>query len=153
MLPTLHRSLGHIRTTTTTTTTISSQVRANFRFRKMSSYTRLIRFISPSSPTPLIGEPVDANLDVGIASYESRPIEVELFSGRSVVSPGERTGKREVVERLLSPLSQEEVGTVRCIGLNVSDESIRLERDLMSRDKMVNTIQCVLSCTNPACKT
>ncbi|WWD15614.1 hypothetical protein CI109_100036 [Kwoniella shandongensis] len=84
----------------------------------MSTYTRLVRFISPSSPTPLIGEPTDSSLDVGLASYESKPIEVEVFSGKSVVSPGERTGRKEVVERLLSPISQEEVGTIRCIGLN-----------------------------------
>ncbi|KAK8870093.1 hypothetical protein IAR55_000663 [Kwoniella newhampshirensis] len=87
----------------------------------MSSFTRLIRFIpksSSTSSTPLIGEPVDPTLDVGVASYESKPIEVDVFSGQSVLSPGEKTGRTEVVERLLSPLAQEEVGTVRCIGLN-----------------------------------
>ncbi|OCF75611.1 mitochondrial protein [Kwoniella mangroviensis CBS 8886] len=86
----------------------------------MTSFSRLIRFIpkSTSSSIPLIGEPVDAGLDVGIASYSSEPIEVEVHSGHSVLSPGERTGKRELVSRLLSPLGREEVGTIRCIGLN-----------------------------------
>ncbi|WVW85185.1 hypothetical protein I302_107223 [Kwoniella bestiolae CBS 10118] len=84
----------------------------------MSSFSRLIRFIPKSSSTPLIGEPVDAGLDVGIASYESKPIEVEVYSGHSVLNAGEKTGKKETVGRLLSPLGQEEVGTIRCIGLN-----------------------------------
>ncbi|WVQ87874.1 hypothetical protein IAS59_001605 [Cryptococcus gattii] len=84
----------------------------------MSSFSRLVRFIPKSSSTPLIGEPVNADLDVGLAAYESKPIEVEVFSGTSVLKPGEKTGKKEIVERLLSPLAQSEVGTIRCIGLN-----------------------------------
>jgi hypothetical protein len=84
----------------------------------MSTYARLVRFIPTSSSTPLIGEPVDATQDVGVASYNSEPVEVEVFSGNSILNPGERTGKKELVERLLSPLSQDEVGTIRCIGLN-----------------------------------
>jgi hypothetical protein len=86
----------------------------------MSSYSRLVRFLPKSSSTPLIGEPVDAEQDVGLASYAGETIEVDVFSGSSILSPGERTGKKEVVERLLSPLAQNEVGTIRCIGLNVS---------------------------------
>nr|KIR83757.1 mitochondrial protein [Cryptococcus tetragattii IND107] len=86
--------------------------------RAMSSFSRLVRFIPKSSSTPLIGEPVNADLDVGLAAYESKPIEVEVFSGTSVLKPGEKTGKKEIVERLLSPLAQSEVGTIRCIGLN-----------------------------------
>lgn len=86
----------------------------------MSSFSRLVRFVPKSSSTPLIGEPVNADLDVGLAAYESKPIEIEVFSGTSVLEPGEKTGKKEIVERLLSPLAQSEVGTIRCIGLNVS---------------------------------
>ncbi|WWC90305.1 uncharacterized protein L201_005238 [Kwoniella dendrophila CBS 6074] len=85
----------------------------------MVSYTRLIRFIpKSSSPEPIIGEPIDANVDVGIASYGSKPIEVEVFSGKSVLNPGQKTGRKEFVDKLLSPLDQREIGTIRCIGLN-----------------------------------
>lgn len=86
----------------------------------MASYARLIRFVPKGSTTTLIGEPVDANLDVGVASYEGKPIEVNVFSGSSVLSPGEKTGKTETVDRILSPIAMSETGTIRCIGLNVS---------------------------------
>jgi hypothetical protein len=67
-----------------------------------------------------VGEPVNPDLDVGISTYDGQDVEVKVFSGSSVTSPGEDTGKVEVVERLLSPISKAEVGTIRCIGLNVS---------------------------------
>ncbi|WRT64442.1 uncharacterized protein IL334_001374 [Kwoniella shivajii] len=84
----------------------------------MSSFSRLVRFIPKSSSTPLIGEPVDSQLDVGLAAYEGKPIEINVYSGTSVLTPGEKTGQTESVEKLLSPLAQNEVGTIRCIGLN-----------------------------------
>ncbi|WWC63708.1 uncharacterized protein I303_106313 [Kwoniella dejecticola CBS 10117] len=86
----------------------------------MSSFSRLVRFIPKTSSTsqPLIGEPVDAQLDVGLASVEGKPIEVEVYSGHSVLNPGSKTGEKKEVGRILSPLGQHEVGTIRCIGLN-----------------------------------
>ncbi|BEJ15685.1 hypothetical protein CspHIS471_0502900 [Cutaneotrichosporon sp. HIS471] len=84
----------------------------------MASYARLVRFVPKSGGAPLIGEPVDSAVDVGLASFEGKPIEVNVFSGSSVINPGEKTGKTATVERLLSPLAQAEVGTIRCIGLN-----------------------------------
>jgi hypothetical protein len=87
----------------------------------MSSYSRLIRFFpkASKSPGPLVGEPTDPGQDVGLASYESKSIEVEVFSGGSILNPGNRTGEKVFVDRLLSPLAENEVGTIRCIGLNV----------------------------------
>jgi hypothetical protein len=80
-----------------------------------------VRFIPKSGTNePVIGEPQDASQDVGLASYNSEPIKVSVFSGKSILSPGEKTGETVEVERLLSPLAEEEVGTIRCIGLNVS---------------------------------
>ncbi|KAJ9104358.1 hypothetical protein QFC19_004000 [Naganishia cerealis] len=82
-------------------------------------YARLVRFIPKAgSGKPLIGEPEDATQDVGLAAYNSEPIKVSVFSGSSVLQPGEKTGESFEVERLLSPLAEEEVGTIRCIGLN-----------------------------------
>ena len=88
---------------------------------RMSTYSRLIRFIPTSSSTPVIGEPVDRDLDVGLASYSGQTIEAEVFSGDSILSPGSKTGKRETVKRILSPVTGADSGTVRCIGLNVSN--------------------------------
>jgi hypothetical protein len=99
-------------------------------FRQLSTYrptmssanwSRLIRFNPKSAPsTVLIGEPVDRELDVGLASYNSEEIKVNVYSGSTVLDAGQQTGKEEVVERILSPLARNEVGTIRCIGLNVS---------------------------------
>lgn len=104
-------------------------------FRQFSTYrltmssanwSRLIRFNPKSAPsTVLIGEPVDPKLDVGLASYESEEIKVNVYSGNTVLDAGQQTGKEEVVERVLSPLGRNEVGTIRCIGLNVSPASTR----------------------------
>lgn len=94
------------------------------------SWSRLVRFHPRSDPsTILIGEPVDRELDVGLASYDSKPIEVAVYSGTSVLQAGEKTDKRETVERLLSPLAKSEVGTIRCIGLNVSLWNTRMMAD------------------------
>ncbi len=84
------------------------------------AYSRLVRFVPVTGFGPLIGEPVNPDQDVGLASYSSEEIEVEVFSGTSILHAGTRTGKTERVKRLLSPLAKEEVGTIRCIGLNVS---------------------------------
>ncbi|POY71283.1 hypothetical protein BMF94_5595 [Rhodotorula taiwanensis] len=84
----------------------------------MSSYRRLVRFTPPSGDQVLIGEPADPEQDVGLASYAGEPIEVEVFGGKSILSPGERSGRREKVGKLLSPIAKSEAGTIRCIGLN-----------------------------------
>ncbi len=68
----------------------------------------------------LIGQPVDSKVDVGAAVRKGDEVKVQLFSGSSVLSPGSPTDKVEVIDRVLSPLAVEEVGTIRCIGLNVS---------------------------------
>lgn len=88
------------------------------------SFTRLVRFVPVSdSNAILLGEPVDANLDVGAATRKGEEVEVRVFSGSSALNPGSLTDKTEKVARLLSPLAQSEVGTIRCIGLNVCRKS------------------------------
>ncbi|KAH8088613.1 putative mitochondrion protein [Filobasidium floriforme] len=106
----------------------------------MASYNRLVRFIpkstststsaSTSSDEPLIGEPCDPTLDVGLASYNSQPIHVSTFTGSSVLSPGQRTGEKVMVGRILSPLSEGEVGTIRCIGLNYINHAKEVGMDI-----------------------
>ncbi|KAF5627233.1 bifunctional 4-hydroxyphenylacetate degradation enzyme [Fusarium tjaetaba] len=96
-----------------------------------SAFKRLVRFVPKSAPSSiLIGEPVQASLDVGLASREGKDIAVNVFSGRSVLSPGSRTDRTESVERLLSPLAQEEVGTIRCIGLNYVQHAKEVKMDI-----------------------
>jgi hypothetical protein len=84
------------------------------------TFSRLVRFVPKSNPQAiLLGEPVDSNLDVGVATRKGQEVQVRVFEGDSALALGSLTEKVEVVARLLSPLSQKEVGTIRCIGLNV----------------------------------
>ena len=85
----------------------------------------LVRFIPHNGSQAIIGEPVDSQQDVGLASYKSQAIEVETFSGSSILTPGSRTGQKVLVDRILSLLAEEEVGTIRCVGLNVSSSCMR----------------------------
>ena len=83
------------------------------------SNSRLIRFIPRNGSSPVIGEPTDKDLDIGLAVFEGKQVKVDTFSGKSVITPGKKTGESTTVGQLLSPLAAEEVGTIRCIGLNV----------------------------------
>ena len=79
-----------------------------------------MRFIPKSQgSTILLGQPVDGDIDVGAAIREGQEVLVSVFSGKSVLNPGAKTDRIEAISRLVSPLAQEEVGTIRCIGLNV----------------------------------
>jgi hypothetical protein len=69
----------------------------------------------------LIGQPVEPDLDVGLALRKGLKVTAFVFSGSSVLAPGSTTSVVEVIDRILSPLASNEVGTIRCIGLNVSE--------------------------------
>lgn len=73
--------------------------------------------------TVLIGQPVDSSVDVGSAVRKGEEVHVKVFSGSSVLEPGSPTDKVEVVDRVLSPLTQQESGTIRCIGLNYKEHA------------------------------
>lgn len=91
----------------------------------------LVRFHPTSSNQVGIGEPVDPTLDVGQAIFtSSTDILVNLFSGSSVLNPGQPTGETSTIHQLLSPLTQQEVGTIRCIGLNYIEHAKEAELDI-----------------------
>jgi hypothetical protein len=80
-----------------------------------------VRFIPSSDPSKvLIGQPVQHEIDVGKALRDGKQVDVSIFSGTSVLQAGSDTGNVESIQRILSPLAQSEIGTIRCIGLNVS---------------------------------
>ncbi|PYI03791.1 hypothetical protein BO78DRAFT_348960 [Aspergillus sclerotiicarbonarius CBS 121057] len=96
-----------------------------------STFSRLVRFIPKSNPSKvLIGEPVDASVDVGLAVYQGKDVAVRSFSGNSVLSPGQKTDATETIERILSPLAQTEVGSIRCIGLNYVSHAAEMKLDI-----------------------
>ncbi|KAF4958232.1 hypothetical protein FGADI_2604 [Fusarium gaditjirri] len=79
----------------------------------------LVRFVPRSSPSKiLIGQPADKDIDVGAALRKGQEVAVNVWSGLSVLSPGSSTGTTETIDRVLSPLAQNEIGTIRCVGLN-----------------------------------
>ncbi|KAH8911314.1 homoprotocatechuate catabolism bifunctional isomerase/decarboxylase [Coniochaeta sp. PMI_546] len=84
------------------------------------SFQRLVRFVPKSdSSSVLLGEPVDSSVDVGAALRKGEEVKVKVYSGKSVLSPGSPTDKVETIDRVLSPLAEEEIGgSIRCIGLN-----------------------------------
>ena len=81
----------------------------------------------------LIGEPVDAAIDVGAAVRNGQAVQVRVYSGNSVLDAGEPTGETVTIGRILSPLTQNEVGTIRCIGLNVSCWPVRRGKEETER--------------------
>ena len=57
--------------------------------------------------------------------FRDEDVLVKVFSGASVLAPGRETGQTAVIGRILSPLTVGEVGSIRCIGLNVSLEAAK----------------------------
>ena len=103
----------------------------------------LVRFIPTSSPgRVLIGQPVSDTIDVGAALRSGKEVAVNVFTGTSVLSPGQKTGQLDHVERLLSPLAAYEVGAIRCIGLNVSDCDGIMECHIMGYTALTNCLNC-----------
>ena len=83
-----------------------------------SSWTRLVRFVSDTDSRPLLGEPLDPDIDVGAAICANKSFEVVVYSGQSILDAGYKTARRAWVSRILSPLSVSEVRTIRGIALN-----------------------------------
>ncbi|RAL67129.1 hypothetical protein DID88_007907 [Monilinia fructigena] len=68
-------------------------------------------------------QPVDSELDVGAATIAGKEVKVDVYSGSSVLEPGTSTGTIKEVGKLLSPIAESEVGTIRCIGLNYAQHA------------------------------
>ncbi|KAL8276795.1 hypothetical protein RQP46_010800 [Phenoliferia psychrophenolica] len=84
----------------------------------LASWSRLLRFKDASGRT-LLGEPVDSEVDVGLASFAGTPIKVNVYSGTSIIDlEAQPTGEVVEVATILCPLTESEVGSIRCIGLN-----------------------------------
>ncbi|KAK4052287.1 hypothetical protein OIO90_004368 [Microbotryomycetes sp. JL221] len=94
----------------------------------MSSWSRLVRYQLPTTSTAdhdnneqtsYIGEPVDDKLDIGKTLFDNKPIQVYRYSGTSILNPGQRLSQTiDEIYQVDSPISQQQVGTIRCIGLN-----------------------------------
>lgn len=92
--------------------------------------TGLVRFVPRGRQSSiLIGEPLISDVDVGTEVRNGHDVKVKVFSGTSVLDAGSETGIIETIDLILSPLAMSEVGTIRCIGLNVRAFDRYLESD------------------------
>ncbi|KAJ9139167.1 Fumarylacetoacetate hydrolase family protein [Pleurostoma richardsiae] len=97
----------------------------------MAHFTRLVRFVPQSDLSRiLIGQPVEPDLDVGLALRKGLKVTAFVFSGSSVLAPGSTTSVVEVIDRILSPLASNEVGTIRCIGLNYKQHAAEVKLEI-----------------------
>ncbi|KAH9884946.1 hypothetical protein C8Q73DRAFT_718587 [Cubamyces lactineus] len=86
-------------------------------------WTRLIRFVAAETAQVHIGEPVDPKLDVGLAIHQRKPVTAYEIVGSALDPTAQVTKNVLTVKELLAPLSREEVGLVRCLGLNYADHA------------------------------
>ncbi|VUC35334.1 unnamed protein product [Clonostachys rosea] len=98
---------------------------------KSPAWSRFVRFVSTDN-RELCGEPEDPSIDVGLAIAANEEVRVNVLGGSSALSSGPWTGEVAVIRKLLSPLSTQEVGTIRCIGLNFKDHAAELKCPLPS---------------------
>ncbi|KAF8735973.1 hypothetical protein AX14_001118 [Amanita brunnescens Koide BX004] len=89
----------------------------------MTRWTRLIRFVAAETSRVHIGQPVDPNVDVGLAAYQGKVIKAHEIIGSALDPVAQVSNNVLTVKTLLSPLSAREVGIVRCLGLNYSDHA------------------------------
>jgi len=83
----------------------------------------LIRFVAAETAMVHVGQPIDPNLDIGLAYHEKTPIKAHEIVG-SALDPSAQVSKTVLtVKELLAPLSRDEVGLVRCLGLNYADHA------------------------------
>ncbi|KAI0941392.1 hypothetical protein AcV7_002982 [Taiwanofungus camphoratus] len=86
-------------------------------------WTRLIRFVAAETGEVHLGEPVDPQLDVGLAFMQRKPIQAYEIIGSALDSAVQVTKNILTVKELLAPLARHEVGLVRCLGLNYADHA------------------------------
>ncbi|KAH8820235.1 hypothetical protein F5884DRAFT_763305 [Xylogone sp. PMI_703] len=74
------------------------------------------------------GEPIDTNVDVGLALLENKDIFARVLDTDTALDYNARfTGETKKVVVVLSPLAAEAIGTIRCIGVNYKDHGAELD--------------------------
>lgn len=115
--------------------------------RRVQQWTRLIRFVAVETAQVHVGEPIDGNLDsmftlvlhpsihsslrsltlpsVGLAIHNGQTVKAYEILGSAIDPAAQVSSNVLTVKQLLSPLSREQVGIVRCLGLNYADHAVR----------------------------
>ncbi|KAF8165724.1 hypothetical protein B0H34DRAFT_690277 [Crassisporium funariophilum] len=87
------------------------------------NWTRLIRFVAVETSRIHIGQPASPTVDVGLAAAQGQIIKAYEIIGSALDPAAQLSQNLLTVRTLLSPLSNEEVKVVRCLGLNYSDHA------------------------------
>lgn len=86
-------------------------------------WTRLIRFVAAETSKIHIGQPIDPRLDVGLAVANNKRVLAHEILGSPFDPAAQLTKNILSVKTLLSPLSREQIGLARCLGLNYADHA------------------------------
>lgn len=86
-------------------------------------WTRLIRFVAAETSQIHIGQPIDSQLDVGLAVAANKLVLAHEILGSPFDPAAQLTKNILSVKTLLSPLSREQIGPARCLGLNYADHA------------------------------
>ena len=87
----------------------------------MPFWTHLIRFLAveDSGSTVYLGQLVDTTRDVGLDTLQGKPAKAYRISGDSIFDGHAKpTSEVLTVKQLLAPISKEDCGYIRCIGMN-----------------------------------
>ncbi|KAJ6079701.1 hypothetical protein N7467_009454 [Penicillium canescens] len=97
------------------------------------------------------GEPVNVNIDVGQAIEKNFEVAVKVVAGGSALDyDASFTGEIKVIDQLLSPVSQKEAGTVRCVGLNYKEHAAEMKMTLPKTPTVfLKAETCIASAADP----
>ncbi|KAJ5551360.1 hypothetical protein N7535_000689 [Penicillium sp. DV-2018c] len=97
------------------------------------------------------GEPVDADIDVGEAIAQNVKVAVKVMTSTSAMDyDASFTGEIKVIDKLLSPVSQTEAGTVRCVGLNYKEHAAEMKLALPDTPTIfLKANTCIASASEP----
>ncbi|KAG8156280.1 hypothetical protein KVR01_013859 [Diaporthe batatas] len=94
-------------------------------------WSRLVRFIAEDDRKEYLGEPVDPDIDVGAALASSSAVRVRVFTCTSALDTSAETISKVLkIHKVLPPLTRNEIGTIRCIGLNYRKHAKEMNLDL-----------------------
>ncbi|KAJ5435882.1 hypothetical protein N7445_006767 [Penicillium cf. griseofulvum] len=97
------------------------------------------------------GEPVNPNIDVGQAIEKNVEVLVKVVAGNSAFDyDASFTGEIKTIDELLSPVSQIEAGTVRCVGLNYKEHAAEMKLTLPNTPTVfLKASTCIASASEP----
>ncbi|KAJ5487761.1 hypothetical protein N7530_002061 [Penicillium desertorum] len=97
------------------------------------------------------GEPVNPDIDVGQAIEKNVQVSVKVVAGNSALDyEAPFTGEIKTIDELLSPVSQMEAGTVRCVGLNYKEHAAEMKLTLPNTPTVfLKASTCIASASEP----